>query len=685
MTVGLHPRFSGYIPPVPSGLEAPQLVALKIEGAPAPLPATTMFDVLLEDRDRLFVMPFIEMRDGVLLLPEAYASYAQLFTDLQPRLRAFDERFRGDRQASLELFAADAEIVEWANAQQQAPFTIVPGLAPYGVVFDLIDRYRFAATIAFGRRIADLNPGCGYGRIVLGERIASYAAIPPDARSERLLNRFTYASPSADMTDADVVLAFETPPEAVRAMLARVRELLGPNGRAIVTSRGEPGRAALADAGLSPAPLVRPGLESIPPLPDFFAVIEPQRVYPSVPIVTVPVEMSRRPLSVLFALRPSATRAFGGDVVQVRMTAKALEARGHRVVVSTDPRPDTSGFDIVHLTNFTSVAETLEQARSVRDFHGPIVMMPIFIDHADETVWGMQAAADAMRYASSVDDLRFNQRRVAERDVAPTVVDGRQIPPPPSRIDMHAGYTQQQREIAQCVDYFIANAYSEMYCIARHLTTEIPFSIVPSCCDPEIYHPGRAQAFVETYNLSNFILSTGRIEARKQQLTLMQLARRWPERPLVLIGRNADIGYGALIRVYWSGNVTMIGHMSEEALAGAYAAARVVAMPSWDEVVSLSAVNAAACGASLVLTRNGFEHEYMGDDALYCDPGDTENIAAAIDHAWTSHDERYDRRMALSDRVRRDYIWARAAQRTEEAYYRVLADNPRGRQRMARP
>ena len=156
------------------------------------------------------------------------------------------------------------------------------------------------------------------------------------------------------------------------------------------------------------------------------------------------------------------------------------------------------------------------------------------------------------------------------------------------------------------------------------------------------------------------------------------------DRKLVIIGANVDPLYGFFAQVYARENVIFLPQMPEVELAGAYAAARVFVLPSWDEVVSMSALNAALSGPSLVLTRNGFEHEYFLDDAEFCDPADAASIEAAIEAAWSSHEARSERRGALIERVREEYTWEISAEATERAYYRVLAHNPRGDRRRER-
>ncbi|MBV9270997.1 MAG: hypothetical protein JO165_07885, partial [Candidatus Eremiobacteraeota bacterium] len=342
------------------------------------------------------------------------------------------------------------------------------------------------------------------------------------------------------------------------------------------------------------------------------------------------------------------------------------------VEISYDNVLPAAGFDIVHLTNLTSPDATLLQAQSVREFPGPVVLMPIFIDHADETVWGMKAELAVYSHAADEGDLQEKLGLIETRRLSIE-----EVQPPPARMELGANYTSMQRAILSHVDYAIANAHSEMHRLYRYLDYGIPYSIAPSCADPSVYGPHTKDAFVEAYGLNDFVLLAGRFEARKNQLFTFEAYRRLGF-PLLCIGGNNDVHFGMLMRAYRPPGVQYIAHLPESELAGAFAAARVVAIPSWDEVVSLTSLNAAISEASLVLTRNSYEHEYFGDDAYYCDPGSILSIASAIEHAWSTHTARAQRRTELASRVRREYNWDRSAELTERAYYRVLANNPRG-------
>jgi glycosyltransferase involved in cell wall biosynthesis len=71
----------------------------------------------------------------------------------------------------------------------------------------------------------------------------------------------------------------------------------------------------------------------------------------------------------------------------------------------------------------------------------------------------------------------------------------------------------------------------------------------------------------------------------------------------------------------------------DPALASAFAACAVFALPSTLETPGLAALEAAACGATVVVTSEGSAREYFGDHAYYVDHRNSLNIRANIERA----------------------------------------------------
>lgn len=81
-------------------------------------------------------------------------------------------------------------------------------------------------------------------------------------------------------------------------------------------------------------------------------------------------------------------------------------------------------------------------------------------------------------------------------------------------------------------------------------------------------------------------------------------------------------------------HVQLLPFLDEELLQSLYAGCRVFCLPSLHEGTGLVALEAAAHGAGVVITKNGGPPDYFGDLAYYVDPYDVNNIRQAIQAAW---------------------------------------------------
>lgn len=116
--------------------------------------------------------------------------------------------------------------------------------------------------------------------------------------------------------------------------------------------------------------------------------------------------------------------------------------------------------------------------------------------------------------------------------------------------------------------------------------------------------------------------------------------------------RVAALGLGS--------DVVLPGYVSDEALACLYSGAAVVALPSLAEGFGLPAVEAAACGAPVVLSDIPAHRETLGDAALFFPPRDAAVLAERIQHLLAS--DMLRRSLAERGRERVSaYTWDAAA------------------------
>lgn len=134
-----------------------------------------------------------------------------------------------------------------------------------------------------------------------------------------------------------------------------------------------------------------------------------------------------------------------------------------------------------------------------------------------------------------------------------------------------------------------------------------------------------------------YVLYTGGVEARKNLGALAYAYRVWHAAtsdvpPLVLTGPAE--AYGPLLRLAEDlgvrGSFRTVGHLGEGELAAAYAHALAVAYPTLYEGFGYPVLEAFACGVPVACSRRGSLPEVAGEAALYFDPEQPAEIAAAL-------------------------------------------------------
>jgi glycosyltransferase involved in cell wall biosynthesis len=220
-------------------------------------------------------------------------------------------------------------------------------------------------------------------------------------------------------------------------------------------------------------------------------------------------------------------------------------------------------------------------------------------------------------------------------------------------------------------------------------------AIVPEAPDP-VFHP-RTPAEVELalaplgLAAGSFLLSAGGISPHKNLESLVaayaELLRRAGDAPqLVLAGDLQDDPYlssaaeikALIAELGLGGRVLLPGFVEDETLACLYAGAVAVVLPSLAEGFGLPAVEAAACGAALVLSDLPAHRETLGQAALFVAPSDVRSMADALERVLGDS----ALRSSLAERARRAVSrlsWDTSA----EALRRLIAEvvSPRRRRR----
>lgn len=112
--------------------------------------------------------------------------------------------------------------------------------------------------------------------------------------------------------------------------------------------------------------------------------------------------------------------------------------------------------------------------------------------------------------------------------------------------------------------------------------------------------------------------------------------------------------------------------ITDTALAELVASAEVAVVPSLYEGFSLPAVEHMASGTPLIASRTGALPEVTGDTAVLVEPGDPEELAAALRGLLDSPRRREQLASAAWQRVQEHYAWPAVARATVAEYQRAI-------------
>ena len=361
-------------------------------------------------------------------------------------------------------------------------------------------------------------------------------------------------------------------------------------------------------------------------------------------------------MKVILFLRSDASRHTGGQGGKARIYAGHLERAGVDVTIwESDARPQ-GRYDIGHVFNLDWPVETSRQLAAARRCCRRVVFSTIH--HRD--AW--------MR------DLHRHARRglagaVAARVSLPTfealrgVALARHRPSqfPEAARQLARGVRATQRRLLELADLHLTLAHGE------HASLEEDFGFAGGSV---VIPNGASRADVPLPQglPRDFLLTIGRVEARKNQLLLAAVAERL-DLPLVLVGppnpRHAALVGEIDAAVQRTSRLIWLKEVPREQVLSMLANASAHVLPSWCEVLPQVDFEAAIANTRVVTTTRGYTHEYLGDGAVYWDPAQgADGLADAIGTALS-------RPPATIDPAR--FEWARIGDQLLAAYQDVLA------------
>lgn len=377
-------------------------------------------------------------------------------------------------------------------------------------------------------------------------------------------------------------------------------------------------------------------------------------------------------MKILFQSRVDIFDRRGGDTVQMEETKASLEKLGVNVDITTDLTPDVSNYDLVHVFNIDWVCEPYIQVKNAKKQGKPVILSPIhhsikeFERYENESRYGLMRLGNLL--------LPSQPLRDAARNLVKGVLYRKKLKP--AIIQLLMGIRKQQKIALEMSDHVLVQTNKEASdLISSYNLTSLKWT--------KVINGVNAKKFlVKNTNQNrkeNYIISTGRIEPRKNQITLIKALSEL---------RNNNSNFENT-KVYFAGaknnhhptylkefNKALaknpfaihLGFMDQKKLAKVLNMAKVFAAPSWFETTGLVYLEAVVAGVPCIVASGERAKEYLEDNAVYCDPGNVKSVAKALDKGFKSASVK----KGFREFVIKTYTWENAAKQTLEVYKSVL-------------
>jgi glycosyltransferase involved in cell wall biosynthesis len=343
-------------------------------------------------------------------------------------------------------------------------------------------------------------------------------------------------------------------------------------------------------------------------------------------------------MRVLLVPYPGTWRVEGGHRTQQIQTARALRGAGMRVAIGDVDLSRSTRFDVVHY--FGDPRPMFDAGRP----SGRVVVSPVYFP-----AWFELGPA---RWRGGVGAWALSHLRHRLRSARR----------PGARRRQRAEVRARLQALAQA-DVVVVNSYAEARLLEADAGGPVPtVRVAHSGVDPSFFS-GSAERGRSIVGEEPFVLCVGRVEPRKNQLTLARAMRSIPRR-LVLVGAVLP-GNERYLRACTAAlpSLLHLPHLDRSLLPHVYAAADAHVLPSWFETTGLATLEALAAGTPCVAGWGPCVEDYFGGAVRLHRPGNEQGLRASILGALG------ERRGHGRDLAAR-FTWERTAKELLDAYRR---------------
>ncbi|MEO8943987.1 MAG: glycosyltransferase family 4 protein [Ginsengibacter sp.] len=357
-------------------------------------------------------------------------------------------------------------------------------------------------------------------------------------------------------------------------------------------------------------------------------------------------------MKIAFIARTSLYHSEGGDTIQIQQTARYLKRMNIIVDIRlSNEKINYHKYDLLHFFNLTRPFDILPH---IRNSEKPFVVTPLLIDYSEYD----------KQHRKGFSGKIFRHLSPGQNEHVKTIARwAKRQQSLQSLSYLFTGYTKSVKHILRKAAMILPNSEMEYHQLTQSYSLTPSYSVIPNGIDEKLF-----RQTVNQQKEKNLVLCVARIEGLKNQSNLIT-ALNDSNFELFIIGRPAvnQIQYYLNCKKNASANIHFIDHVPQAELIKFYQKAKVHVLPSWFETCGLSTLEAAAMGCSVVITNRGYASEYCDDHAFYCDPSSPDSIFQAVAKAA---DQKTD--FDFQQKVFTNYTWKKAAEKTYEAYKKIL-------------
>ena len=343
---------------------------------------------------------------------------------------------------------------------------------------------------------------------------------------------------------------------------------------------------------------------------------------------------------ILFSTYPTSFQIFGGAEIQLLKTKNSLEKLSNCKITLFDMfRHRLDEFDILH--NFKMHPDNLSLFQMAKQAGVKCALSSIY--------WHDPPGVTHYFGPSALARLYLNVKKYH-------FLTFRQLTPFKEYLDL--------------ADIILPNAIIEAELLSSTFKiSREKFWVVPNGVN-EKFASAEPDFFEKKYGLTNFVLFVGRIDRRKNVLNLIESCKDLGL-PLVIIGHPEESEYFEQCQkaVSTCTNIKLLGFLPHDSqdLRSAYAAAKVLALPSNFETPGLVALEAGLAGCNIVITSQGSTKEYFREHAFYVNPNSITDLKKQLKIAFEQ-----PKSSELKKIILENYTWDKVAEETLRAYRQII-------------